>query len=170
MNIFFLDQCPETAAQTVCDKHVVKMPLESAQMLVTAASLNGVDPEILPYKPAYKSHPMTKWVAESVQNFDWLWRHGKELCREYTERYHRTHACEEHIVRIIEHRHRFQFGNGFMTPIPICDGKTKLRADISLAVEFYRDYYRTEKRRFARWIRNKPDWFDEHKIPETVLD
>ena len=36
MNIFVLDKNPIKAAQQHCDKHVVKMILESAQMLSTA--------------------------------------------------------------------------------------------------------------------------------------
>ena len=36
MNIFYLDTDPVLAAQMQCDKHVVKMILESAQMLCTA--------------------------------------------------------------------------------------------------------------------------------------
>ena len=36
MNIFVLDRNPKTAAQLQCDKHVVKMIVESAQMLSTA--------------------------------------------------------------------------------------------------------------------------------------
>ena len=36
MNIFYLDECPVKAAQVQYNKHVVKMILESAQMLCTA--------------------------------------------------------------------------------------------------------------------------------------
>ena len=36
MNIFYLDKNPVVAAQMSCDKHVVKMILESAQMLCSA--------------------------------------------------------------------------------------------------------------------------------------
>ena len=35
MNIFVLDRNPTIAAQQMCDKHVVKMIVESAQMLST---------------------------------------------------------------------------------------------------------------------------------------
>ena len=36
MNIFYVDKNPETAAKMMCDKHIIKMILESAQMLCTA--------------------------------------------------------------------------------------------------------------------------------------
>ena len=56
MNIFFLDKDPKIAAQMQCDKHVVKMILETAQMLSTAARAQGHD---IGYKSAYHKHPMT---------------------------------------------------------------------------------------------------------------
>ena len=36
MNIFYVDKDPKTAAKMMCDKHIIKMILESAQMLCTA--------------------------------------------------------------------------------------------------------------------------------------
>ena len=36
MNIFYLDRDPVVAAQMMVDKHVIKMILESAQMLCSA--------------------------------------------------------------------------------------------------------------------------------------
>ena len=36
MNLFFIDKCPIKSAQQLCDKHVVKMVLETAQMCSTA--------------------------------------------------------------------------------------------------------------------------------------
>lgn len=39
MNVFFLASTPDEAALYHCDKHVVKMVLESAQLLSTAHRL-----------------------------------------------------------------------------------------------------------------------------------
>ena len=36
MNIFYIEKTPKEIAKNLCDKHIVKMPLESAQMLCTA--------------------------------------------------------------------------------------------------------------------------------------
>ena len=41
MNIFYLDECPKKAAELQYNKHVVKMILESAQMLCTAHHVHG---------------------------------------------------------------------------------------------------------------------------------
>ena len=46
MNIFVLDRNPTIAAQMACDKHVVKMILETAQMLCTVARNNGFESTI----------------------------------------------------------------------------------------------------------------------------
>ena len=66
MNIFVTDEDPVKSAQTLCDKHVVKMVLESAQMLSTA--WRQWDPEASEerglYKAAHPNHPCTKWVYE----------------------------------------------------------------------------------------------------------
>ena len=68
MNIFFLDDNPKLSAQMQCDKHVVKMILETAQMLSTSARARGHD---VVYKSAYPKHPMTLWVGQSPDNFAW---------------------------------------------------------------------------------------------------
>ena len=76
MNIFFVHKDPVIAAQSLCDKHVVKMVLETAQILCTAIhnSSNGdIKP---PYRPTHKNHPCVKWAGLSGANFDWLYRHG----------------------------------------------------------------------------------------------
>ena len=53
MNIFYLHNDPQIAAQMHCDKHVVKMILEYAQLLSTAHhELDGV-PSIECYKNVF---------------------------------------------------------------------------------------------------------------------
>ena len=76
MNIFFLDKTPEKSAQYLCDKHVPKMLLESAQMLSTAARKRGFE---LGYKSAYPKHTMTLWISESPNNYSWDIQHGLAL-------------------------------------------------------------------------------------------
>ena len=92
MNIFFLDKDPVKAARMQCDKHVVKMVLETAQMLSTAARAQGHD---VGYKSAYPKHPMTLWVNQSADNFRWAWLHGMSLAKEYTNRYDKIHKLQE---------------------------------------------------------------------------
>lgn len=94
MNIFVLDANPVIAAQLHLDKHVVKMPLETAQMLCTINA--GYDIPV-PYKPTHKNHPCTIWANSSRANYQWLVDLGINLCKEYTYRYHKVHACQKII-------------------------------------------------------------------------
>ena len=62
MNIFYFDECPVKSAEAQPDKMLVKMPLETAQMLCTAHRvLDGDDyaDSVGLYKEAYKNHPCT---------------------------------------------------------------------------------------------------------------
>jgi hypothetical protein len=88
MNVFFLAKCPTKAAQMQCDKHVVKMILETAQLLSTAHHLCG---EGGPYKVTHQNHPSAVWARESVANYRWLYAHLEALSDEYTERYAKVH-------------------------------------------------------------------------------
>ena len=110
MNIFVTSPNPRFAAQTLPDKHIVKMPLETCQMLSIVASKKwgynfGTLPKLdgTPYnteKGAFRNHPCTIWAQT---NWSWLIQHGLELCAEYTHRYNKIHSCQhtmEHAVEI----------------------------------------------------------------------
>ena len=90
MNIFYLDKCPNKAAKVQYNKHVVKMILESAQMLCAAHHVLG-NSDDLPYKLAHKNHPSTIWARENSLHYDWLYEHFVALSREYRKRYGKTH-------------------------------------------------------------------------------
>jgi hypothetical protein len=98
MNIFLLSTDPREAAEAHCDKHVVKMILETAQLLYCSHWV--LDPDNLPacaYKKTHPNHPCAIWVRESVENYRWLSDLGIWLCREYTFRYGKQHKTEAHI-------------------------------------------------------------------------
>jgi|TARA_R110000824_G_scaffold225228_1_gene412838 hypothetical protein len=99
MNIFYLHKNPEKAARYQYNKHVVKMILESAQMLCTAHHcIMGEDANV-PYKVAHRNHPSTIWTRQSGENYTWLYRHMMELGKEYERRYGKKHLsiikCED---------------------------------------------------------------------------
>lgn len=111
MNIFVVSPDPWEAARMLPDKHIVKMPTETAQML---AYINGPEyhnrgvihkKDGTPYKnqklPLGK-HPCTKWAAESISHEQWLIYHGHALCREYTYRYGKIHAASKAITEAFE--------------------------------------------------------------------
>ena len=145
MNIFVLDLDPVQAGVCQCDKHVVKMILETAQMLSTIAG--G------PYKPTHANHPCTKWAGESVENFLWLKEHGLALCHEYTHRYGKKHKCEDIIWDISVPE---DMTGDTLTPFAQAMPEEFRSED---AVASYRAYYHT-KQHFCRWTnRHPPSWW-----------
>ena len=159
MNIFFLDKDPIIAAQLMCDKHVVKMILESAQMLSTAHRV--VDGDYRAdrggfYKIAHKNHPSTIWVRASSENYRWLWKHFDALLKEYTHRYGKHHATER--LRNILYMPPLNIVHGVpLTDPPQCMPEVCKGEDTVLA---YQNYYIIEKSGFARWTkRETPAWF-----------
>ncbi len=110
MNIFVTNQCPIQSARNLPDKHIVKMPLETCQMLAIIYSdwyygigqLHKVNGQ--PYATkhgAFRKHPCTIWAAENYWNLSWLISHGMALCDEYTARYGKVHSCQSAISEAI---------------------------------------------------------------------
>ena len=108
MNIFVTNPSPTISAQCLPDRHVVKMPLETCQMLAIVCSEKwGHNFGVLhkkdgtPYntdKGAFRNHPCTVWANESNVNAWWLVAHGFALCEEYTHRYGKVHSCEKTVL------------------------------------------------------------------------
>ena len=158
MNIFVLDKNPHTAAYYHCDKHVVKMPLETAQMCSTAlhymANDLGITTDGL-YKPAYDNHPMTKWVRETKENLAWAVTHGLALCHEYTARYSRVHASQAVLLncaRPISHEMDTCQYLDHTTPPQCMPDEFKC----SNYIKAYRNYYRVAKAHIHKWTRAQP--------------
>ena len=151
MNIFVLDESPVTAAEYACDKHVVKMILESAQMLCS------VQPEgSAPYKRSFYNHPCTKWARASTENYDWLVEHAFALCAEYTRRYGKVHKSQQ-VIEWCD-KNRPELPVGILSEWPTCMPDYCRKETV---VESYRNYYRNEKAKFAKWKDgNVPVWYD----------
>ena len=153
MTIFFLDYCPKVAGRSLCDKHVVKMALETAQMRCTAVNEHGGKAT---YKSASKNHPSTVWARKSNRTFGWLCQHGLAICAEYTKRYGKVHKCEAVIRDCYKQIGLLPLGDGF--PGPQCMPEQYLD---DYLVTAYRNYYIGEKARFAKWDKgtDAPSWW-----------
>ena len=110
MNIFVTDRCPIQSARNLPDKHIVKMPLETCQMLAIIYSdwYYGVGKlyksDGTPYRTAhgaFRNHPCTQWAATNQYNLAWLIKHGLALCDEYTARYNKVHTCQDVIHQAV---------------------------------------------------------------------
>lgn len=159
MNIFFLSDDPYEAAEMQADKHVVKMILESAQLLSTAHRILDGDP--LPdhrdekfYRATHHNHPSAKWCRESVQNYNWLVDHFDGLLKEYTHRYSKKHACTR-LLYDLQSPPLALKDYDWTTP-PSCMPE---EFKVGSFVDNYREYYRKSKSHLHKWTnREPPDW------------
>jgi hypothetical protein len=178
MNIFVLDRSPITAAHMMCDKHIPKMVVESAQMMASALRRWGAVDEQMPiaktsgkpYKGGYAHHPCTRWAGETRANFVWLSLHGEALLNEYYDRYKKVHACHNAIFQMSAMCRMIP--KGILTPFALAM-PDEFKVDIlgrkwdtseehggaDDAVKAYRRYYHSKT--FAKWEKGvpAPDWW-----------
>jgi hypothetical protein len=162
MNIFFLDFCAKLAAEYHCDKHVVKMILETAQLLYSAHWVldGGANLPANAYKKTHANHPCAIWARTSLANYQWLADLGWFLCKEYQHRYgeHKLHKCEWHIVWLREHAPMGAPEIG-ITQLPQAMPDDYKRRH---PVQAYRTYYRENKlkiRNIVKYTRRSPPAF-----------
>ena len=169
MNIFVTDPSPYSSAQCLPDKHVVKMPLETCQMLSIVCSdkwghgygqLHRINGE--PYKTdkgAFRNHPCTIWANKTLTNTWWLVSHGIALCQEYTHRYGKVHSCQsaiEEAASIIPLR-KPTVPKSFTRAMP-----DEYKHDTSIdTFTAYKNYIRSKPWVASNYLRDpsrKPDW------------
>lgn len=181
MNIFALHPNPRKAARWHVDQHVVKMLLETCQLLYTAhwvlfypellqhksvMKLSQAQKELeVPeymwlapeaYRPCHTHHPCAVWTRSTSENYMWLATLGLELAREYRFRFKKTHSCEEHMEWLADN-----------LPLSIAMGPRRPFA-MAMDVEYkvsknpivsYRNYYRKGKQSLIRYTgRHVPHW------------
>lgn len=164
LNIFVLDKDPIQAAKFSCDKLVIKMVLESTQLLCTAHNIldgEGIKREsrgelITLYKTTNKNHPCSIWVRKTSSNYKWLYDYSVELCKEYTRRYGKTHKCQIPLYLFLFNSPK-NILEGDLTEFVQCMPDQYKNEDVVTA---YRSYYLSEKKRFAKWkMGNIPEWW-----------
>jgi hypothetical protein len=147
MNIFLLHLDPTKCAQYHADKHVVKMILETAQMLCAVHWRYGSP---APYKATHKNHPCTVWAGNTTTNYHFLHDLGIALCNEYTYRYNKTHKTEN-ILNTICTPPSELLATGLTDFVQAMPEEYKG----TNAVEAYRTYYQQEKAYLCQW-KNRP--------------
>lgn len=161
MNIFVLDPSPRIAAQSLCDVHVVKMILESAQLLSTQDRLAGV---LHGYAITHENHPCRICLSNPA-NYLWLSAHLGALLQEYTRRYRRIHKTEQLYRMYWKKDFRCMSGRTFRQKLtlPKCmPDEYRIGNDgIEDVVASYRNYYWFKQhtlRRFCYTNRSRPAW------------
>jgi hypothetical protein len=159
MNIFFLYRNPRKAAEAHCDKHVVKMIIETAQLLYSAHWLTDSALPENAYKLAHKNHPSAIWTRESLTNYMWLCSLGWWLCKEYQFRYGETkvHKTEPHIVWLLNNPPKLPFVN--MTPLRLAMPDEYKQKN---PIKAYRKFYIESKlkaRNIVKYTKREPPEF-----------
>lgn len=121
MNIFVTDPCPKKSAQALDDKRVIKMILETAQILSTV--IRGLDEVYAEnhglYKKTHTGHPCVKWAGQSRNNYLWLLSHMQALLEEYTYRFGKQHKSGSLVPAFIEYAPMMPEGQG-LVPFANC--------------------------------------------------
>lgn len=155
MNIFVLDNDPKLAASYHNNKHVVKMILESSQILCNA--FDNID---TPYKKTHTKHPCCIWVKESLSNFNWLLSLSEALGDEFKLRYKNIHKSIEVINWCKANTSKLLLNDIGLTKFALAM-PDKYKSDN--AVTSYRNYYLSEKLYFSKWsVREIPYWVKEY--------
>jgi len=181
MNIFALSPVPEIAAKWHCDKHVVKMIVESGQMLSTAHrmldgtetrrrsasgktmskywQLNDKREDVL-YKAVHMGHPCTVWTMQSHKNYKWHYLLFEKLCKEYTYRYNKIHATETKLLDSLKALPK-NITKRAMDAWPLAMGSNPECMNSADPIDSYQKFYQTKQTRFSMvWTkRNTPHWF-----------
>jgi len=156
MNIFVLSEKPAEAAIMQCNKHVVKMLLESTQILCTNLSLLG---HTVPYRPTHINHPCTAWARATLANTKWMLEHTWALNYEYSLRYKKIHKVNNILCDLTTllspainadwHDH-----TPFVLAMPD-------ECKMNNPIDSYRNYYITKKNHFAKWAPKSqaPSWW-----------
>jgi hypothetical protein len=174
-----VDESPIDAAWALVDKHVVKMILESAQLLSTAHrildgeeiegrsktgrkarrwTLSDARENVL-YQATHINHPSAVWCRHSIENYNWLVDHFYELGFEYTYRYGKIHKCFQNYLAYMLQSPPKNLKEYDMTPMPSCMAPEYIISEDSIIN--YRNYYREGKKNLHKWTnRQPPEWIN----------
>jgi hypothetical protein len=181
VNVFYLDECPKQCAEWLVDKHVVKMIVETAQLLSTAhrildgqqvivhlqhkdtGKVRKKNVWILPdnrndivYACTHNNHPSAVWCRQSVENYNWLVDHLFALGQEYTHRYGKKHATIEKCFFTLQSPPHGLRNWDWTQPPSAMDGTYIISDD---PIVNYRHYYKYGKTKLHAWKnRSVPTW------------
>ena len=185
MNRFIIEQTPKECALSHCDRHIVKMPTEEAQMLSTVHRvLDGTETrrqsasgktmakyweltderELDLYKAVHYKHPCTVWAMETLGNYRWAFALFEELCEEYSFRYGREHGAWTRLGDVLCRAPDNIPKNLDLTPMPMAMGSNPECINHSDVIGSYRHFYATKKERFSLTWKNReqPVWWDHY--------
>ena len=152
MNIFYLHTDPTICAQRHYDKHVVKMCLETAQLLCTAHHVHNPTGEYITslYRPTHKNHPSSVWVQQHSQHYNWAYKLFEALLGEYTFRYGKVHKCSR-LLDILKQNPCPSETTPTQPPAVVGDHNQR-----DSVTESYKLLYKTDKAYLYAYTKRKP--------------
>jgi hypothetical protein len=162
MNIFAIEDDDDggidwvKSAQSQDNYRVVKMILESCQILCTVLNEQGVK---APYRSFNPKHPSCLWAAESSDNFLNLALHCEAMLEEYTRRFGKVHKCQAVLSQILDLFNPCCFDRHDPTPLRMAMPDSFKEDSV---VESYRKFYASKPR--IRYPEScVPSWFKKYR-------
>ena len=166
-----MHKTPTVSVKMHCDKHVVKMVIEYAQLLSTAhRMLDGTQwidassgrrikrwrldnycMDGVLYKASHINHPSAIWVRQNNSQYQYMYNMFENLCEEYTYRYGKIHMTDSKLRQLLVDSPKNIPIGSFQEP-PQC---MPYYCKQSNAVDGYKTYYREEKKGFAKWTKRE---------------
>ena len=185
INIFILDYDMKKNVEAYCDAHIVKMQLESVQMLCTTywvdrvlgnktklsieeqklvkkIAFNLVEEQKLEYyRPiSNMNHPCAIWIRESLENYLYLKQLTYFMHDEWKKRYKHPATKLHKSVGVL---------NILPDPVNLPNiGLTEFAQAVlpkhkhKDAVTAYRNYYIDTKSKIAKWKTSPPKWWGKN--------
>lgn len=157
MQLYILDRDPRRAVTYLADVHIIKMCLETAQIIagvIHNLHLPQVPGMLKMYNPA---HPVIKAV-DTPEKLNWVLIYNWNLQCEYLFRFGKRHACFDLSIRCFDGVWQPQFGMSCENLARSFKNFSSDKCDIVLA---FREYYKFKKSRIKRWKysrRSEPGW------------
>lgn len=195
MNIFVLDENPKKSVELMCDKHVVKMLVETAQILSTVHRiLDGEEVTVkkqaegstkarnyktwvldderedILYKSTHVHHPAVVWAMSSLLNYNWLLAHFEALIEENNHRFGEKDRKSAELLETLKTPPKNIKDLPFDRFYTIMDDQYIISAD---AVMNYRNYYNKGKKHIHKWTnRPTPEWINDEAdiLPQHIHD
>lgn len=163
VNFFYLDKNPSKCAKYYCDKHVLKIPIEIAQIL---SKIHHVLKTKIDYEKIYANSKVVKeslgpyvWSLMSLDNYIWTCDLGLELINEYKFRFGKTSHKTELILFYLK-ENLPPIKNLGTTPFIMTNKYDMFQYISSNTITNARYNYAEMKCSNDKWTkRTKPKWF-----------
>ena len=142
MNIFVLDTDPGKAVEMLCDCHVRKMCVETAQILSGVMLRRGVELHDDMPKPQNINHPVIA-AADNENAINWILDYNIALLDEFNYRFGHRHAYDDLGMAYIMELMVINFSTNCANLAKCCGDLDVENLDI---VSAYRKYYTEVKK------------------------